>query len=102
MADRVGIIREGNLVTVESVQSLRSKAIRRVDLYFEESVEASVFEQISGVRSCDVTNHHASLSFDGHMDELLSVAAKKYSLADINTQEEDLEEIFLTYYQDEV
>lgn len=102
VADRVGIIREGNLVTVESVQSLRSKAIRRVDLYFEESVEASVFEQISGVRSCDVTNHHASLSFDGHMDELLSVAAKKYSLADINTQEEDLEEIFLTYYQDEV
>jgi ABC-2 type transport system ATP-binding protein len=102
VADRVGIIRDGHLVTVESVQSLRSKAIRRVDLYFEEPVEVSVFEQISGVRSADVTNHHASLSFDGHMDELLGVAATKYSLVDINTQEEDLEEIFLTYYQDEV
>ncbi len=100
VADRVGIIRDGHLVTVESVQSLRSKAIRRVDLYFDGQVEASVFEQIGGVRSCDVTNHHASLSFDGHMDELLSVAATHYSLVDINTQEEDLEEIFLTYYED--
>ncbi|MGI9584216.1 MAG: ABC transporter ATP-binding protein [Acidimicrobiia bacterium] len=102
VADRVGIIREGHLVAVESVQSLRSKAIRRVDLYFDEPVEASVFERIDGVRSCEVTNHHASLSFDGHMDELLSAASSHYTLVDINTQEEDLEEIFLTYYQDEV
>lgn len=36
------------------------------------------------------------------MDELLKSAAATYSLIDINTQEEDLEEIFLTYYRDQV
>ena len=102
VADRVGIIRNGHLVAVEGVQALRSKAIRRVDLYFEGTVDASVFEHIDGVRDVESRNHHVSLSFDGSMEELLRVATSNYTLTDINTQEADLEEIFLTYYREEV
>ena len=101
VADRVGIIRTGHLVAVEGVQALRSKAIRRVDLYFDNSVDASVFEPINGVRDVESRNHHVSLSFDGSMEELLRVATSDYTLTDINTQEADLEEIFLTYYREE-
>lgn len=101
VADRVGIIRHGHLIAVEGVQELRSKAIRRVDLYFDEPVESSVFVPVSGVRDVEVRNHHVSLSFDGHMEELLKVASQHYTLTDINSQEADLEEIFLTYYRDE-
>jgi ABC-2 type transport system ATP-binding protein len=104
VADRVGIIRSGHLVTVEGVQELRSKAIRRVDLYFDGPADASVFEPINGVREVEVRNHHVSLSFDGQMEELLRVATNNHSLTltDINSQEADLEEIFLTYYREEV
>ena len=35
------------------------------------------------------------------MESLLGAAAGRYTLVDINTQEADLEEIFLTYYRDE-
>lgn len=101
-ADRVGIIRTGHLIAVEGVQELRSKAIRRVDLYFEEPVEAGVFENVAGARDVEVRNHHATLSFDGHMDELLTAATARYRLRDISSQEADLEEIFLTYYRAEV
>ena len=101
-ADRVGIIREGHLIAVEGVQELRSKAIRRVDLYFEEPIEASVLEAVRGARDVEVRNHHASLSFDGHMDELLAAATAQNRLRDISSQEADLEEIFLTYYRAEV
>jgi ABC-2 type transport system ATP-binding protein len=38
VADRVGIIRHGHLVDVESVHDLRSKAIRRVELTFDSPV----------------------------------------------------------------
>jgi ABC-2 type transport system ATP-binding protein len=101
VADRVGIIRTGHLVAVEGVQELRSKAIRRVDLYFDGPVDESVFLPINGVRDADVRNHHVNLSFDGSMEELLHVATSNYTLVDINTQEADLEEIFLTYYREE-
>lgn len=101
VADRVGIIRSGHLVTVESVQNLRAKAIRTVDLYFDEPVDAAVFESVDGVRGVEAINSHVHLSFEGRMDELLATASSRYRINDINTQEADLEEIFLTYYSEE-
>ncbi len=101
VADRVGIIRHGRLIAVEGVAGLRAKGIRRVDLYFDEPVDTSVFEAVTGTRDVIVQNHHVSMSFDGRMDELLAAATQHATLVDINTQEADLEEIFLTYYRDE-
>jgi len=102
VADRVGIIRHGHLVAVESVVELRSKAIRRVELELDGQAKSSVFEAVPGVRDMAVENHHVVLSFDGEMGELIKAAAEHYSIIDIHTQEADLEEIFLTYYRDEV
>ncbi|MDH3307388.1 MAG: ABC transporter ATP-binding protein [Acidimicrobiia bacterium] len=101
VADRVGIIRHGKLVALEFVSELRSKAMRRIELEFDGPVEASVFEQVPGARDVTVHNHHVVMSFDGNMDTLLTTATQKYHVIDINTQEADLEEIFLTYYRDE-
>ncbi len=100
VADRVGIIRSGNLIAVEEVASLRSKAIRTVQLFFDETVDAGVFEPLPGVRDVNVQNHHVTLSFDGQMETLLKVVTDKYSLLDITTHEADLEEIFLTNYEE--
>ncbi len=100
VADRVGIIRHGKLIAVEDVAELRSKAIRTVNLFFDEPVVASAFEGLPGVREVEVENHHVVLSFDGQMETLLKVATENYGLLDITTQEADLEEIFLTYYEE--
>ena len=47
-----------------------------------------------------VDNHHVTLSFDGQMETLLKVVTQRHSLLDITTHEADLDEIFLTYYED--
>ena len=57
---------------------------------------------MGGVRDVESRNHHVSMSFDGRMDELLAAATSTGTLLDITTQEADLEEIFLTYYREEV
>jgi ABC-2 type transport system ATP-binding protein len=101
VADRVGIIRHGRLIALEAVAALRSRAIRRVDLYFDADVDESVFVGLPGVREVESQNHHVVLSFDGQMETLVKVATDRYTLIDITTQEADLEEIFLTYYRDE-
>ena len=101
VADRVGIIRHGKLIALEAVASLRSKGIRKVDLYFDSLVDAAVFEPLPGVGDVAVQNHHVTLSFTGQMETLLRVITERYTLLDISTQEADLEEIFLTYYRDD-
>jgi ABC-2 type transport system ATP-binding protein len=101
VADRVGIIRHGKLIAVEAVSDLRSKGIRSVELFFETSVDAAVFEPLPGVRDVTVQNHHVTLSFSGKMETLIKTVTDQYTLVDISTHEADLEEIFLTYYRDE-
>jgi ABC-2 type transport system ATP-binding protein len=101
VADRVGIIRRGRLVAVESVSGLRSKAMRRVEFELGAPAEAAVFEAVQGVREVVVENHRVLLSYDGKMDVLLKTVADRYDVVDITSEEADLEEIFLTYYRDE-
>lgn len=101
VADRVGIIRHGRLIALESVSALRSKAMRQIEFEFGTPVEATVFERVSGVREVSVDDHRAVLTYDGKIDALLTTLAGRYDIVDITTHEADLEEIFLTYYRDE-
>ncbi|HSG78343.1 MAG TPA: ABC transporter ATP-binding protein [Acidimicrobiia bacterium] len=100
VADRVGIIRHGELVAVEAVSSLRSKAMRRIEFEFAEPVTAEAFAAVDGVRDLVVENHRVSLAYDGKIDTLLTTVAGRYEVVDIATHEADLEEIFLTYYEE--
>jgi ABC-2 type transport system ATP-binding protein len=101
VADRVGIIRHGQLITVESVAGLRSKAMRRVEFELDSPADARVFEAVPGVRDVTVENHRVAMSFDGDMGALLRAAADHHTIIDISSEEADLEEIFLTYYRDQ-
>ena len=100
VADRVGIIRHGRLIALESVAGLRSKAIRTIELEFASEVPADLLRPVPGVREVTVEDHRALLSYDGKMDALLK-ALHHHEVVDISTREADLEEIFLTYYRDE-
>ena len=101
VADRVGIIRRGHLVAVERVDVLRRRAIRRIELVFDEPVDHGVFERMEGAREVTALDGHVTLSFDGDVPALLQRATSVGALRDIATHEADLEEIFLTYYRDE-
>ncbi len=101
VADRVGIIRHGRLVAVETIPGLRSRAMRHVDLILDSPGEASIFQAVPGVRDVKVAGHHVAMSFHGETGPLLRAVAGRCNIVDISTQEADLEEIFLTYYRDE-
>ncbi len=101
VADRVGIIRRGRLVAVETVDDLRTKAIRRVEIEFAERVDADLFAGVPGVREALVENHRVVLSYEGRLGPLLEAVAGRYQVEDVSTREADLEEIFLTYYRGE-
>jgi len=101
VADRVGIIRNGDLITVETVSSLRSKAMRRVEFEFGSDADSTVFADISGVSNVVIEGRRIVLSYDGTMDVLLKAAMDHNdTVVDITTHEADLEDIFLTYYED--
>jgi ABC-2 type transport system ATP-binding protein len=97
VADRVGILRHGHLVVVERIDALKRKAIRRIDLEFDAPVEATAFEQASGVRAAETRGNSVVVSFEGSVNELLRIAID-HDVVNVNSREADLEQIFLEYY----
>jgi ABC-2 type transport system ATP-binding protein len=96
-ADRVGIVRRGELVAVERVESLGRRAIRRVQLHFAEPIPAEPFTGLAGVRDLTISGPVLHCTVDGRLDPVVKAAAK-YTVVDLISTEPDLEETFLSYY----
>ncbi|WP_278314671.1 ABC transporter ATP-binding protein [Lolliginicoccus levis] len=97
VADTVGILRRGALIEVADVATLKSQALRRIDMVLDEAVSLEQLRLIDGVReaTCDHAGTHVLV--EGSTAPLLSCAAP-YGISSIITHEPDLEEIFLGYY----
>jgi ABC-2 type transport system ATP-binding protein len=97
-ADRVGIIREGRLVTVEKLEELRSKAVHRVTARIEGPFDGAAFTTIPGIRDLAV----GGTSFECRVPEAALDATVKllarHRVLDVSITEADLEEMFLAYY----
>jgi len=96
-ADRVGIIRDGRLVTVERVEDLRERAVRRVEIHFDGPVPADEFAALPGVSAVTVDGPVLRCRLDGRADVLVKAAAR-HTVISLLSEEPDLEELFFTYY----
>ncbi len=100
VADRVAIVREGAIVVVEDVETLKGRAVRRMGIDFARAVEASAFLCLSSVRSAEESNdgHRLDLRIEGAVDEVVKEMAK-YEVVNLSSGGGDLEEVFLDYYR---
>ena len=97
VAHRVGIIRNGRLIAVEEVATLRHRALRRVEVRFAGEVTVSRLDKIKGVRDVSVADGVVRLHMQGPMDPLIKELAR-YPVQTLTSEEPDLDEIFLAYY----
>jgi ABC-2 type transport system ATP-binding protein len=99
-ADRVGIIRDGVMVAVEAVEALRRRAVRHVEIHFDEPIAPDAFVGLAGVTDVRVDGPILRCRLAGRADPLVKMASR-YAVDSIIVAEPDLEELFLTYYQEE-
>jgi ABC-2 type transport system ATP-binding protein len=97
VCDRVGIIRGGELVTVETTETLVNKAFRHMSLTFESPVDPRPFETLPGVRNVKADGRRLSFTLYDNLDEVVKLAAR-HRLVNMDYERPSLEEIFLTYY----
>jgi ABC-2 type transport system ATP-binding protein len=97
--DRVGIVRGGELVDVESTAALVNKAFRHVSLTFDEHVAPGPFERLAGVRDLSANGTRLRFTLQGSPDELVKLAAR-HRLVEMEYERPSLEESFLTFYGD--
>src|SRR5215203_4450510 len=100
VCDRVGIVRAGRLVAVETTETLIDKSFRHVVLTFDQDVDPKPFESLSGVRDLAGEGRRISFTLYDDLDEMVKLAAD-HNLVNMEYERPSLEEVFLTYYERE-
>ena len=97
LCDRVGIIREGRLLAVESISDLKDRALRRLEIEFAGEVAVDAFANVPGVRDLTIQRGILHCTVMGSLDALVKTAAR-FEVVNLRSVETSLEEIFLAYY----
>jgi len=100
VADRVAMIRQGEIVEVAETHALIDRALRHVTIEFKEPVYADPLSDLPGVTVLSRSNNtHLMLQVEGDMDELISVLGS-LPVRDLETSKPSLEEVFLRTYEE--
>jgi len=99
VADRVAMIRQGEIVEVAATSALISRALRRATVRFKEPVDGSPLAALSGVTLLGRDGDDGvTLQVEGDMDGLIKALAA-YPVRDLETARPSLEEVFLACYE---
>jgi len=97
LCDRVAILRSGEIVSIESVESLRQKMVRRLEIRVRGSIPAGLIRAAGVVRS-SVSGNEALLWLQGDVNPILRCLAG-LEVEKFVFPAPALEDIFLSYYQ---
>ncbi len=96
LCDRVGVIRDGQIVTVGGVEELRKTRVKYVSCAFADA--APDLARLPGVRDLQVDGRRFKFTLAGDLDAVVAELAR-YPLADLTMTDPPLEEIFRAFYE---
>jgi ABC-2 type transport system ATP-binding protein len=99
LCNRVAIIKEGNIVKVESMESLRRNNYAKVRLEIAAPINKS-WLKLPGVSNLEIASGHVSFLYKGDINTITKLVAGM-KLNSVWIEEPELEEIFMHYYRSE-
>lgn len=97
ICDRVAIIKEGRIVRVETISTLREDTYKKFKIEIPSKINRDYFN-ITGVRDLKVEGNRVRFYFKGNMNSILKKIAG-IEIGNLWVEEPDLEEIFMHYYE---
>jgi ABC-2 type transport system ATP-binding protein len=97
LCDRVGIIREGRLVAVEDMATVKARALRRLEARFATEPSAKLLADVPDVEDVRVEGRTLTCRVRGEVGAVVKALAAT-DLVDLVTREPSLEDVFLGFY----
>ncbi|WP_454055151.1 ABC transporter ATP-binding protein [Clostridium sp. Marseille-Q7071] len=99
LCDRVAIIKEGKIITVEKISTLKENNHKKIKIETISNIDKNYFN-IEGVSNLEVKDNTVSFLFRGNIN-LIMKKLSSIELSNLWVDEPDLEEIFMHYYEKE-
>jgi ABC-2 type transport system ATP-binding protein len=100
LAERVAIMRQGHLVALDHIETMRRRARQRLDLHLAGPADPRRFTRLPGVIEADAVDTTIRLVIEGSVDAVIKAAAHDEVLR-VVSHDADLEDVFLAYYRDQ-
>ena len=97
VCDRVGIVRDGHLATVGTLDQLTGIRAHHVRIEFAGAPPAERLQSLKGFEGLAIDGRQATGLYRGSFDELLGAVAGS-PVSSFESREPTLEEVFLSYY----
>lgn len=101
VADRVGVLREGRLIAVDRLDSLRERSLHHIRATFADAVDPAAFAVLPGVRDLHFDDHSLRCSAPETALDAVIKEVGRHTVVDFECAEAELEETFLAYYEKE-
>lgn len=99
LAERVAIIRRGEIAEITSTTELTHSSLNRITIRFKRPVDCDELVQLPGVKQViNIGQANLTVEVAGDMEALVQKLGG-LPVLDIETERPTLEEIFLTYYK---
>ncbi|MBT2683919.1 ABC transporter ATP-binding protein [Bacillus sp. ISL-37] len=99
LCDRVAIIKDGRIVTVEKISTLKENTYKKFKIETNSVIDKTLFN-IDGVNQLVQDGGLVSFLFRGNINSITKKIAE-IEIANLWVEEPDLEEIFMHYYEKE-
>jgi ABC-2 type transport system ATP-binding protein len=99
LCNRVAIIKEGKIVTVEKISTLKENTYKKFKVETRATPDPNYFN-LTGVNKLEVKGNLTSFLFKGNINEVMKKIAD-IEITNLWIEEPDLEEIFMHYYEKE-
>ena len=101
LSDRVAIIRDGRLVTIEHVSDLTARRFRHATVEFARPVDAGELRRLPGVRDVEADGRRVRFGVEASALDAVIKARARHEIVDLELAHPSLEEIFLAFYSGE-
>lgn len=98
VADRIGILRQGRLVALGTVDEVRATARHRIELHLGTAADPGPFEDLAGVVEAVAEGDVLVLTIEGSVDAVVKAAAR-LEVRRIVSHDGDLEDAFRELYR---
>jgi len=95
---RVAIIKEGKIIQLEDIETLRKKQLKKVYIEFGDSMNNEIFSIPGLEKIITRIGNRVSFMYSGDMNELVGLLSGR-EIVNLTIEEPSLEEIFMHYYK---
>lgn len=97
MCDRVAVIKEGRILKVETIESLRTSNYKKVKIEFDKPANEA-FRGFPGVVNLISLENNVEFLYSGLLDNIVK-KLYEYTIINLCIEEPQLEEVFMHYYE---